>query len=97
MCSSYPLLVSFCSISLIEPGPVITEFERKLYEEAADMDLSAVDKETLDIFQGFYMAYSKDVFTALGQTPEEVAEVGPTFPLTNVKPTKTPGIHRWNK
>ncbi|KAJ6657681.1 hypothetical protein lerEdw1_002182, partial [Lerista edwardsae] len=62
------------NISLIEPGPVITEFERKLYEEAADMDLSAVDKETLDIFQGFYMAYSKDVFTALGQSPEEVAE-----------------------
>ncbi|KAH0628761.1 hypothetical protein JD844_010256, partial [Phrynosoma platyrhinos] len=62
------------NISLIEPGPVITEFERKLYEEAANMDLSAVDKETLDIFQGFYMTYSKEVFTALGQTPEEVAE-----------------------
>uniref|UniRef100_A0A803TPB1 FCH domain-containing protein n=1 Tax=Anolis carolinensis TaxID=28377 RepID=A0A803TPB1_ANOCA len=62
------------NISLIEPGPVITEFERKLYEEAANMDLSGLDKETLDIFQGFYMAYSKEVFTALGQSPEEVAE-----------------------
>ncbi|XP_034997087.1 retinol dehydrogenase 8 [Zootoca vivipara] len=62
------------NISLIEPGPVITEFERKLYEEAANMDLSMVDKETLDIFQGFYMSYSKEVFTALGQSPEEVAE-----------------------
>ncbi|XP_044299597.1 retinol dehydrogenase 8-like isoform X2 [Varanus komodoensis] len=62
------------NISLIEPGPVVTEFERKLYEEAANMDLSAVDKETLDIFQGFYMAYSKEVFTALGQSPDEVAE-----------------------
>ncbi|XP_039371002.1 retinol dehydrogenase 8-like [Mauremys reevesii] len=62
------------NISLIEPGPVVTEFERKLYEEAASMDLSAVDQETLDIFQGFYMAYSKDVFTVLGQSPDEVAE-----------------------
>nr|XP_020647308.1 retinol dehydrogenase 8-like [Pogona vitticeps]XP_020647309.1 retinol dehydrogenase 8-like [Pogona vitticeps]XP_020647310.1 retinol dehydrogenase 8-like [Pogona vitticeps]XP_020647311.1 retinol dehydrogenase 8-like [Pogona vitticeps] len=62
------------NISLIEPGPVITEFERKLYEEAASMNLSTADKETLDIFQGFYLAYSKDVFNALGQSPEEVAE-----------------------
>ncbi|XP_058029909.1 retinol dehydrogenase 8-like [Ahaetulla prasina] len=61
-------------ISLIEPGPVLSEFERKLYEEAASMDVSGVDKETLDIFYNFYLAYSKEVFTALGQTPEEVAE-----------------------
>lgn len=61
---------------MIEPGPVITEFERKLYEEATNMDLSALDKETLDIFQNFYMTYSKDVFSALGQSPNEVAEVG---------------------
>uniref|UniRef100_A0A8C6XEE9 Retinol dehydrogenase 8-like n=1 Tax=Naja naja TaxID=35670 RepID=A0A8C6XEE9_NAJNA len=61
-------------ISLIEPGPVLSEFERKLYEEAASMDLSGVDKETLDIFHNFYLAYSKEVFTALGQSPEEVAE-----------------------
>ncbi|XP_007670893.1 retinol dehydrogenase 8-like isoform X1 [Ornithorhynchus anatinus] len=63
------------NISLIEPGPVVTEFERKLYAEAANMDLSGVDPETLQIFQGFYMTYSKEVFSVLGQTPEEVAEV----------------------
>ncbi|XP_054859881.1 retinol dehydrogenase 8-like [Eublepharis macularius] len=62
------------NISLIEPGPVTTEFEQKLYKEAANIDLSAVDKETLDLFQGLYLTYSKDVFTALGQSPEEVAE-----------------------
>ncbi|KAL7988333.1 hypothetical protein Chor_007252 [Crotalus horridus] len=61
-------------ISLIEPGPVISEFERKLYDEVASMDLSGVDKETLDMFHNFYLAYSKEVFTALGQSPEEVAE-----------------------
>ncbi|XP_038628478.1 retinol dehydrogenase 8-like [Tachyglossus aculeatus] len=62
------------NISLIEPGPVVTEFERKLYAEAANMDLSGVDPETLQIFQGFYMTYSKEIFSVLGQTPEEVAE-----------------------
>ncbi|XP_007489095.1 retinol dehydrogenase 8-like [Monodelphis domestica] len=62
------------NISLLEPGPVVTEFEKKLYEEVASMDFSKVDDETRDIFQGFYMTYSKDVFSALGQTPEEVAE-----------------------
>nr|XP_056719531.1 retinol dehydrogenase 8-like [Euleptes europaea] len=62
------------NISLIEPGPVTSEFERKLYEEVDNMDLSAVDKETQDLFQGLYMTYSRDVFTALGQSPEEVAE-----------------------
>ncbi|XP_036613919.1 retinol dehydrogenase 8-like isoform X2 [Trichosurus vulpecula] len=62
------------NISLLEPGPVVTEFEKKLYEEVASMDFSKVDAETQDIFQGFYMTYSKDVFSALGQTPEEVAE-----------------------
>ncbi|XP_060539474.1 retinol dehydrogenase 8-like isoform X2 [Pantherophis guttatus] len=61
-------------ISLIEPGPVLSEFEKKLYEEAASKDLSGVDKETLDIFHNFYLTYSKEVFTALGQSPEEVAE-----------------------
>ncbi|XP_074059814.1 retinol dehydrogenase 8-like [Macrotis lagotis] len=62
------------NISLLEPGPVVTEFEKKLYDEVASLDFSKVDAETQKIFQGFYMAYSKDVFSALGQSPEEVAE-----------------------
>ncbi|KAI7807662.1 hypothetical protein IRJ41_008259 [Triplophysa rosa] len=32
------------NISLIEPGPVITEFERKVYEECLKIDLSTADK-----------------------------------------------------
>ncbi|XP_077185978.1 retinol dehydrogenase 8-like isoform X2 [Paroedura picta] len=62
------------NISLIEPGPVTSEFERKLYEDVDHLDLSAVDKETQDLFRGLYMSYSKDVFSALGQSSEEVAE-----------------------
>ncbi|XP_064416757.1 retinol dehydrogenase 8-like [Latimeria chalumnae] len=62
------------NISLIEPGPVITEFEKKLYDEAASIDLSSVDRETARIFREIYLPYSRRIFTALGQTPEEIAK-----------------------
>ncbi|XP_038640897.1 retinol dehydrogenase 8-like isoform X3 [Scyliorhinus canicula] len=62
------------NISLIEPGPVFTEFEAKLYEDAAKMDLSSTDEETAKMFQQLYLPYSEKVFHALGQTAEDVAE-----------------------
>ncbi|CAG5897925.1 unnamed protein product [Menidia menidia] len=60
--------------TLVEPGPVVTEFERKVYEDAEQMDLSETDEETARIFREIYLPYSKKVFSSLGQTPEEVAE-----------------------
>ncbi|XP_029946393.1 retinol dehydrogenase 8 [Salarias fasciatus] len=60
--------------TLVEPGPVVTEFERKVYELAETMDLSGTDEETAKIFRELYLPYSKKVFSSLGQTPEEVAE-----------------------
>ncbi|XP_070779431.1 retinol dehydrogenase 8 [Enoplosus armatus] len=60
--------------TLVEPGPVVTEFERKVYEDAEKMDLSGTDEETAKIFREVYLPYSKKVFASLGQTPEEVAE-----------------------
>ncbi|XP_010777615.1 retinol dehydrogenase 8 [Notothenia coriiceps] len=60
--------------TLVEPGPVVTEFERKVYEDAESMDLSGTDKETAKIFREIYLPYSKKIFASLGQTPEEVAE-----------------------
>lgn len=59
----------------MEPGPVVTEFERKVYEDAEKMDLSGTDEETAKIFSEVYLPYSKKVFMSLGQTPEEIAEV----------------------
>lgn len=53
---------------------MVTEFERKVYEEAEKMDLSGTDEETAKIFREIYLPYSKKVFNSLGQTPEEVAE-----------------------
>ncbi|XP_023257195.1 retinol dehydrogenase 8-like [Seriola lalandi dorsalis] len=60
--------------TLVEPGPVVTEFERKVYEDAEKMDLSGTDEETAKIFREVYLPYSRKVFASLGQTPEEVAE-----------------------
>lgn len=59
----------------MEPGPVTTEFEAKLYEEAERTDYSRTDPETADIFTNLYLRNSKDVFASLGQTPEDIAEV----------------------
>ncbi|XP_078515405.1 retinol dehydrogenase 8-like isoform X1 [Lissotriton helveticus] len=61
-------------ISLIEPGPVVTEFERKVFEDGMKMDLSAADKETADMFTDVYLKNYKQIFQSLGQSPEEVAE-----------------------
>ncbi|KAI4875008.1 hypothetical protein NFI96_001073 [Prochilodus magdalenae] len=61
-------------MTLVEPGPVVSEFERKVYEDAQHMDLSSTDEETARIFREIYLPYSRKVFSSLGQTPEEVAE-----------------------
>lgn len=69
------LFYFFLSISLIEPGPVITEFERKVYDEGLKIDLSKADKVTADMFTNVYLKNYKQIFETLGQTPEDVAEV----------------------
>ncbi|XP_062306032.1 retinol dehydrogenase 8 [Osmerus eperlanus] len=61
-------------MTLVEPGPVVTEFERKVYEDAEKMDLSGTDEETARIFRQIYLPYSRKVFASLGQTPEDIAE-----------------------
>lgn len=62
------------NISLIEPGPVITEFERKVFEEGVKIDLSKADKVTADMFTNIYLKNYNQIFQSLGQTPEDVAE-----------------------
>lgn len=59
---------------LVEPGPLVTEFERKVYEDAEKMVLSGEDEETARIFREIYLPYSRKVFTSLAQTPQEGAE-----------------------
>lgn len=73
------ILASLFSISLIEPGPVITEFERKVYDEGLKTDLSKADKVTADMFTNIYLKNYKQIFETLGQSAEDIAEVDLTF------------------
>lgn len=74
--NGFDLFCSSClSISLIEPGPVITEFESKVYEEGLKTDLSKADEVTADMFSNMYLRNFKQIFESLGQTAEDVAEV----------------------
>ncbi|XP_067232598.1 retinol dehydrogenase 8 isoform X2 [Chanodichthys erythropterus] len=80
-------------MTLVEPGPVVTEFENKVYEEAEKMDLSEADEETAHIFRQIYLPYSRKIFHSIGQTPEEVAEQ--TFKLIVSK--NPPFRHQTNR
>lgn len=59
---------------MIEPGPVLTQFEHKVFEEGSKTDRSQTDKETADMFN-IYLDNFKQIFENLGQTAEDVAEV----------------------
>ncbi|XP_026116745.1 retinol dehydrogenase 8-like [Carassius auratus] len=61
-------------LSLIEPGPVHTEFETKMMEEVAKMDYPGADADTVRYFKDVYIPSSIDIFEALGQTPEDIAK-----------------------
>uniref|UniRef100_A0A8C1L4T4 Retinol dehydrogenase 8a n=1 Tax=Cyprinus carpio TaxID=7962 RepID=A0A8C1L4T4_CYPCA len=61
-------------LSLIEPGPVHTEFETKMMEEVAKMEYPGADADTVRYFKDVYIPSSIDIFEALGQTPEDIAK-----------------------
>lgn len=62
-------------LSLIEPGPVHTEFEAKMMEEVAKMEFPGADADTVRYFKDVYMPSSIDIFEAMGQTPDVIAKV----------------------
>ncbi|XP_051894328.1 retinol dehydrogenase 8-like [Pristis pectinata] len=62
------------NITLIEPGPVVTEFEKKVFEEAVKADYSSTDPDTADMFVKVYLENTKSIFSSTGQRPEDVAE-----------------------
>ncbi|KAK5612226.1 Retinol dehydrogenase 8 [Crenichthys baileyi] len=62
-------------LSMIEPGPVHTEFETKMMEDVAKMDFPGVDADTVRYFKDVYLPSSIDIFEAMGQTPEDIAKV----------------------
>ncbi|XP_037363817.1 retinol dehydrogenase 8 [Talpa occidentalis] len=62
-------------ISLVEPGPVITNFERKIWEQVSTSEFPSMDPDTLHYFQDFYLPASEEIFRSIGQSPQDVAQV----------------------
>ncbi|XP_075062961.1 retinol dehydrogenase 8 [Mixophyes fleayi] len=61
-------------VSLIEPGPVNTEFEMKLMEEVSRSDFPGTDAETIRYFKEIYLPAAHEIFVTMGQTPDAVAK-----------------------
>uniref|UniRef100_A0A8C1LUB7 Retinol dehydrogenase 8b n=1 Tax=Cyprinus carpio TaxID=7962 RepID=A0A8C1LUB7_CYPCA len=61
------------NVSMIEPGPVNTEFEMKLMTEVSKKEFVGADPETLDHFRTCYLPTQVNLFQGLGQTPEDIA------------------------
>ncbi|KAM6307848.1 retinol dehydrogenase 8 [Podargus strigoides] len=61
-------------VSMVEPGPVNTEFEMKLMEEVSRSEFPGVDPTTLSYFKDVYLPASQEIFSTLGQSPVAVAE-----------------------
>lgn len=69
------LCVSLCSLSLIEPGPVHTEFEAKMIQDVKQKEFPGADPDTVHYFKNVYLPSSVDIFEVLGQTPDDIARV----------------------
>lgn len=63
------------SITLVEPGPVVTDFEGKLLEQVSTAEFPDTDPDTLRYFWDFYLPTSKELFHSVGQSPQDVAQV----------------------
>uniref|UniRef100_A0A8C3KI21 Ketoreductase domain-containing protein n=1 Tax=Calidris pygmaea TaxID=425635 RepID=A0A8C3KI21_9CHAR len=62
-------------VSMVEPGPVNTDFELKLMEEVSRSEFPGTDPATVRYFKDVYLPASHEIFTTLGQSPTAVAEV----------------------
>ncbi|XDV17036.1 hypothetical protein PO909_016487 [Leuciscus waleckii] len=62
------------TVSMIEPGPVNTEFEMKLMTDVSKKEFAGADPETLYHFRNCYLPTQVNLFQGLGQTPEEIAK-----------------------
>ncbi|XP_004442668.1 PREDICTED: retinol dehydrogenase 8 [Ceratotherium simum simum] len=61
-------------VSLVEPGPVATDFEGKLMEQVSTADFPGTDPDTLRYFRDFYLPASRELFRNVGQSPRDVAQ-----------------------
>ncbi|XP_016114826.1 retinol dehydrogenase 8-like [Sinocyclocheilus grahami] len=84
-------------MSMIEPGPVHTEFEMKMFADVSKKEYVGTDPETLHHFRTCYLPSAANIFQGLGQTPEDIAKCtkkvieSPRPPFRNLtKPLYTP-------
>lgn len=68
------------SLSLIEPGPVHTEFEAKMMQDVRQKEYPGTDPETMHYFKNVYLPSAIDIFEMFGQTPDDIARVSPPRP-----------------
>ncbi|XP_072925207.1 retinol dehydrogenase 8a isoform X2 [Hemitrygon akajei] len=61
-------------VSLIEPGPVNTDFEMKLMKEVSCSEFPGTDLETIQYFKDVYLPAAHDIFMTLGQSPDSIAK-----------------------
>ncbi|KAG8429401.1 hypothetical protein GDO86_002710 [Hymenochirus boettgeri] len=73
-CLAVQLLKFNIFVSLIEPGPVNTEFEMKLMGEVSRSDFPGTDAETIRYFKEIYLPSAHEIFASLGQKPDAVAK-----------------------
>jgi hypothetical protein len=63
------------SVSLVEPGPVTTDFEGKLLAQVSTAEFPGTDPDSLGYFRDLYLPASRELFRSVGQSPQEVAQV----------------------
>lgn len=63
------------SVSLVEPGPVVTEFEGKLLAQVSSEEFPGTDPDTLHYFRDVYLPASSQLFRSVGQSPQAVVQV----------------------
>lgn len=69
------LSLSLLRLSMIEPGPVHTEFEGKMIQEVMQKEYPGTDPDTLYQFKTTYLQSAINIFEIMGQTPDVIARV----------------------
>ncbi|XP_060910976.1 retinol dehydrogenase 8-like [Labrus mixtus] len=72
-CLAVQLLKFKVTLSMIEPGPVHTEFEAKLMQDVKEKEYPEADPDTVHYFKHFYLPSSVNIFELLGQAPDDIA------------------------
>ncbi|XP_023501225.2 retinol dehydrogenase 8 isoform X2 [Equus caballus] len=76
-------------VSLVEPGPVATEFEGKLMEQVSTAEFPGTDPDTLRYFRDSYLPASRELFRNVGQSPQDVVQA-----IVNVIGSARPPLRR---